>query len=77
MRSNTALTIERREKMMEAMGMDGRHATLSRLSVTQLDERGSFQGSVRMPRIIRNNNKTEEIALDEKKMIFKFLIYHT
>ena len=54
--------------MMEAMGMDGRHATLSRLSVTQLDERGSFQGSVRMPRIIRNNNKTEEIALVEKKL---------
>ena len=69
MRSNTALTIERREKMMEAMGMDGRHATLSRLSVTQLDERGSFQGSVRMPRIIRNNNKTEEIALVEKNNI--------
>ena len=57
-RSNTALTMERTEKRTEAMGSEGRQATRPRLSVTQVELGASFQGSVRIPRVIRNSSNT-------------------
>ena len=59
-RSNTAFTMERTEKMTEAMGTEGRQATRPRLSVTHLEERGSLQGMVRMPRTIRKRSRTKK-----------------
>ena len=50
--------MERTEKMTEAMGTEGRQATLPRLSVTHLEERGSLQGMVRIPRTIRKSSRT-------------------
>ena len=58
LRSKTALRMERTEKMTEAMGTEGRQATLPRLSVTHLEERGSLQGMVRIPRTIRKSSRT-------------------
>ena len=52
--------MERTEKMTEAMGTEGRQATLPRLSVTHWLELGSLQGRVRMPRIMRKRSSTRE-----------------
>ena len=62
-RSNTALVMERTEKMTEAMGTEGRQATLPRLSVTHSEERGSQQGRVRIPLIIRKDRRTAVILI--------------
>ena len=61
-RSNTALMMERTEKMTEAMGTEGRQATLPRLSVTHWVELGSLQGRVRIPRIIRKRSSTTKVG---------------
>ena len=50
--------MERTEKRTEAMGSEGRQATRPRLSVTQVELGDSFQGSVRIPRVIRNSSNT-------------------
>ena len=46
--------------MTEAMGTEGRQATLPRLSVTHWVELGSLQGRVRIPLIMRNRSSTRE-----------------
>ena len=63
LRSKTALMMERTEKMTEAMGTEGRQATLPRLSVTHSEERGSLQGRVRIPLIIRKDRRTAVILI--------------
>ena len=62
LRSKTALMIERTEKMTEAIGRLGRHATLPRLSVTHLEPSDSFHGRVSIPRIIINKSSTSCIG---------------
>ena len=49
--------MERSEKMMEAMGMEGMQATLPRESWTQEDERGWSQGRLRIPLSINQSSK--------------------
>ena len=39
--------------MTDAIGREGKQATLPKLSVTHLEVEGSFQGKVRMPLIIK------------------------
>ena len=41
------------ENITDAIGIDGKQATLPKLSVTHLEEDGSFHGSVSIPLIIR------------------------
>ena len=65
LRSKTALRMERTEKMTEAMGTEGRQATLPKLSVTHLEERGSLQGMVRIPRTIRKSSRTSRKELSQ------------
>ena len=72
LRSNTALTMERTEKMTEAMGTEGRQARRPRLSVTHLEDRGSLHGIVRMPRIIRKSSST---AVENNVVILDFDIF--
>ena len=48
--------------MTEAMGTEGRQATLPRLSVTHWVELGSLQGRVRIPRIIRKRSSTTKVG---------------
>ena len=72
LRSNTALTMERTEKMTEAMGTEGRQARRPRLSVTHLEDRGSLHGIVRMPRIIRKSSST---AVENNVLILDFDIF--
>ena len=55
LRSNTDLRMERREKSMESIGMEGRQATLPSESSTQEEDRGWSQGRVRIPRNINHN----------------------
>ena len=74
LRSKTALMMERTEKMTEAMGTEGRHATRPRLSVTQVDFGGSFHGKVKIPLIIRNNNRTTS-ENQIPTLILNFTIY--
>ena len=56
-RSNTDLRMERREKSMEAMGIEGRQATLPRESSTHEEERGWSHGRLRIPLSINQSSK--------------------
>ena len=53
LRSKMDLTKERNPKMTDAIGIDGRQATLPRSSSKQDDEEGSNQGIGRNPLNIR------------------------
>ena len=45
-KSKTAFMMESTEKIIDAMGIDGKQATLHKLFVTHLEVKCSFQGKV-------------------------------
>ena len=57
-RSTIAFKIDKIEKITVAIGIEGKQATLPKLSETHLDDNGSLQGRVRIPLIIRYSSMT-------------------
>ena len=53
LRSNIDFIIDKIENVIASIGIEGKQATLPKLSSIQEDDVDSFHGSVRMPRNIK------------------------